>query len=138
MYLKFLLSILIVISIVGNSFAQTDINAFWKKFQNAVVVDDKATVAKMTKFPFSMPYGFKTVKNRLEFLKRYDQIMDLEANSKRCFASQKIEKEPNPNRYFVNCTFKSEPESSENRPIFYYFQRSKSSWKFVGLDNANE
>jgi hypothetical protein len=138
MWLKFLLSIFISLSVAANNIAQTDIQSFWKKFQKSVVSRNKIAVAEMTKFPLSMPYGVKTVKNRADFIKRYDEIMDFEADSKRCFASQKIEKDENSKLYFVNCTFKSEPETSEDRPILYYFEKTKTGWKFVSLDNINE
>jgi hypothetical protein len=62
--------------------------------------------------------------------------MNLEANVKRCFQNTKLEKQDK--YYFVSCTFKSEDESSDNRPILYYFEKTKSGWKFTGIDNINE
>jgi hypothetical protein len=119
-------------------YAQQNVNDFWKKFKIAILKDDKNTVAKMTKFPLSMPYGVKIVKTKTDFIKRYNQILNMEADAKRCFQTGKIEKDDNANIYFINCTFKSEPESSENRPIYYYFEKTKDGWKFTGLDNINE
>jgi hypothetical protein len=58
----------------SNAFAQTDFSAFWKTFKSAVIADDKAKVAEMTKFPVSMPYGVKAVKNKEGFLRRYNEI----------------------------------------------------------------
>ena len=95
--------------------AQTDFNTFWKKFKTAVVNNDKAAVASLTKFPLSMPFGVKSVKTEAEFLKGYDSILNMEANAKRCFQGTKPEQEGN--GYAVYCTFKVLPESSENRPI---------------------
>jgi hypothetical protein len=138
MKLKFFFAITIVISLNSLSFAQADIASFWASFKSSVINGDKTSVAKMTRFPLSVPYGVKQVKSKADFIKRYDAIMNFEADVKRCFATQSIEKDENPKRYFVNCTFKSEPESSDNRPIFYYFEKTKTHWKFVGLDNINE
>ncbi len=139
MKLKFLLAICLGVLIFSSAAqAQSDINVFWAKFKSAVVKGDKNAVASMTKFPLSMPFGFRAVKTKTDFIKRYDKIMNLEANSKRCFQAQNIENEENSNRYFVSCTFKSEPESSDNRPILYYFEKTKTGWKFSALDNINE
>lgn len=129
---------MLVFALFSTNFAQQNINSFWKKFKSAIVTGDKNAVAKMTKLPLSMPYGVKKVKSKAEFIKRYDKVINLEANAKRCFQTQDIEKEENSNRYFVNCTFKSEAESSNNRPIFYYFEMTKKGWKFASLDNINE
>lgn len=119
-----------------NASAQTDINTFWTKFKAAVVKGDKNAVAGMTNFPLSMPFGHKSVKTKADFIKRYDKIMNMEANAKRCFQNANLEKQGN--RYEIACTFKSEPESSDNRPIVYYFTKTKTGWKFAGLDNINE
>jgi hypothetical protein len=116
--------------------AQTDFDAFWAKFKAAVISNDKAAVASMTKFPLAMPFGMKTVRTRAEFLKKYDQIMNMEANAARCFGVAKPAKDQK--AWAVWCTFKGEPESSDNRPIEYYFAKTKTGWKFAGIDNINE
>jgi hypothetical protein len=36
-----------------------------EKFKSAVIAGDKAMVAELTKFPLSMPYGVKAVKNKI-------------------------------------------------------------------------
>jgi len=116
--------------------AQADFNTFWTKFNTAVAKNDKAAVASMTKFPLVMPYGVKNVKTKAEFLKHYDDIINMEANAKRCFQATKPIRDGK--TYAVWCTFESEPESSNNRPIGYYFAKTKTGWKFAGLDNVNE
>jgi hypothetical protein len=133
-----LIGSIFAMSLPANIYAQQNSNQFWAKFKNAVIKGDKNVVANMTKFPLSMPYGVKSVKTKADFIKRYDKILNMEADAKRCFEAGSIEKEENSKRYFVNCTFKSEPESSENRPIYYYFEKTKNGWKFTGLDNINE
>lgn len=140
---KSILTFIVIASIFAVSFpihiyAEQTVDQFWMKFKTAVLKDDKNAVANMTKFPLLMPYGIKTVRTKADFIKRYDQILNNEADAKRCFQAQKIEKEENSKRYFVNCTFKDEPESSDNRPIYYYFEKNKSGWKFTVLDNINE
>ena len=116
--------------------AQNDFNTFWTKFKTAVVKNDKAAVAGMTRFPLMMPYGVGDVKTKAQFLKDYDGIVNLEANARRCFQATKpvIDQKA----YAVWCTFKTEPESSNNRPIAYLFGRTRTGWKFTGLDNVNE
>jgi hypothetical protein len=116
--------------------AQTDFDAFWAKFKTAVVNKDKTAVASMTKFPLDMPFGMKTIRTRAEFLKKYADIMNMEANAARCFQATKPTKDDK--AWAVWCTFKSEPESSDNRPIEYYFVKTKTGWKFAGIDNINE
>ena len=68
-----------------SAFAESDFSAFWQEFKSAVIAGDKAAVAEMTKFPLSMPYLQKTVKNKQDFLRRYDEIFEGEANAAQCF-----------------------------------------------------
>ena len=131
--LAFCLGILIFSS---SARAQSNFNSFWTNFKTAVVTNNKTADANLTKFPLSMPFGVKSVKTKADFIRRYDKIMNMEANASRCFQAGTPEKEGN--RYAISCTFKSEPESSDNRPIIYYFERTRTGWKFTGLDNINE
>ncbi|AGF53022.1 slr0699 [Synechocystis sp. PCC 6803] len=116
--------------------AETDFNSFWQQFKTAVVNSDKSTVARLTKFPLSMPFGIESIKTETEFLQGYDDILNMEADVKRCFQTTKPKQEGK--GYAIYCTFKQLPESSENRPIKYYFERTKTGWKFEGIDNINE
>ena len=104
-----LAGVLILLSF-PNAFAQSDFSAFWQKFKSAVIAGDKATIAEMTKFPLSMPYGIKAVKNKEDFLRRYE----------------------------IYCPFKETPNDMENAPIRFMFELTKVGWRFVGLDNINE
>lgn len=122
-----------------NVSAQTDINTFWEKFKTAVVKGDKNAVANLTSFPLEMPYGVRSIKSKAAFIKGYNGIINHEANAKRCFQAQTPKKDEQlKNTYYVDCTFKGEPESSDNRPIVYYFTKTKLGWRFSGLDNINE
>jgi len=119
------------------AFAESDFSAFWKKFKSTVIAGNKTAVAEMTKFPVSMGYGVKAVKNKESFLRRYDEIFDGEANAAQCFAKAEPRKE-SAQRYEIYCPFKETPNDRENAPIRFIFELTKSGWKFAGLDNINE
>ena len=127
--------VLILLSF-SNAFAQTNFSTFWKKFKSAVIASDKATIAEMTKFPLSMPYGVKAVKNKEDFLRRYHEIFKGEANAAQCFRNTEPRKESG--RYEIYCPFKETPDDKENAPIRFIFELAKGGWRFVGLDNINE
>ena len=128
---------ILVLLLFPNAFAQTDFSAFWKKFKSAVIAGDKGAVVEMTKFPVSMPYSVKSVKNKEDFLRRYNEIFKGEANAAQCFTSGKPRKEST-QRYEVYCPFKNTPNDWENAPIRFIFELTKTGWKFAGLDNVNE
>jgi hypothetical protein len=128
---------ILILLLCPNAFEQSDFSAFWKKFKVAVVAGDKATVAEMTKFPLSMPYGVKAVKNKEELLRRYNEIFKGEANAAQCFAGAEPHKESD-RQYEIYCPFKETPDDRENAPIRFIFEQAKSGWKFAGLDNVNE
>jgi hypothetical protein len=142
MKVKFLLTVCLGLNLLAasngaSSDRQTDVRTFWKKFNTAVEKADKNALAEMTKFPLEMPYGVKSVKNKAEFLKRYNEIFKGETDAAKCFPKAKLEKETT-KRYAVYCGFKTTPEDLENTPIKYIFELTKNGWKFVGLDNINE
>jgi hypothetical protein len=116
---------------------QNEFRAFWSKFKSAVASSDKVAVAELTKFPLSMPYGVKAVKNKEDFLRRYNEIFKGEANAVQCFTSGKPQKEST-QRYEVYCPFKDTPDDWENAPIRFIFELTNGGWKFAGLDNINE
>jgi len=120
-----------------SAIGENDFSTFWQKFKSAVIPGDKAAVAEMTKFPLSMPYGVKAVKNKEGFLRRYDEIFNGEANAAQCFATAEPRKE-SAKSYEVYCPFKDTPNDWENAPIRYIFEMTKGAWRFVGLDNVNE
>ena len=128
---------ILVLLFLPNAFAQTDFSAFWKKFRSAVIAGDKAALVEMTKFPLSMPYLVKAVKNKEDFLRRYNEIFRGEANAAQCFATAEPRKESD-RRCEIYCPFKETPGDRENAPIRFEFELTKSGWKFAGLDNINE
>ena len=119
----------------GYGAAQTDFLTFWKTFKSAVASGNKAAVAEMTEFPMSLYSSH--IKNRAEFLRRYGEIFNGEANAVTCFASAGPQKESG-RMYSVYCPFKKTPNDRENSPIRFIFELTKSGWKFTGLDNVNE
>lgn len=126
----------LILSLFQNAFAESDFPAFWNKFKSAVIAGEKATVAEMTKFPLSMPYSIKSVKNKADLLRRYNEIFNGEANAGQCFRNTEPQKESG--RYEIYCPFKKTPNDKENAPIRFIFELTKSGWKFAGLDNVNE
>ena len=128
---------IVILLLFPNAFAESDFSTFWQKFKSAVIAGDKAAVAEMTKFPLSMPYEVKAVKNKEGFLRRYDEIFKGEANAAQCFGSAEPQKESD-RRYEIYCPFKDTPEDKENAPIRFIFELTKNGWRFVGLDNVNE
>ena len=137
MKIRSLLAGIFILLISSNASAQSDFAAFWKKFKSAVAAGDKAAVAGMTKFPLSMPYLQKKVKNKADLLRRYDEVFDAEANAVQCFAKAKPPKESD-GLYQIYCPFKKTPNDWENTPIRFYFERTSAGWKLAGLDNVNE
>ena len=131
-----LAGVLILLSF-PNAFAESDFSAFWKTFKSAVIAGDKAKVAEMTKFPLSMPYEVKAVKNKENFLRRYNEIFKGEANAVQCFGKAEPHQQ-SARQYDVYCPFKETPNDWENAPIRFIFEQTKSGWKFSGLDNINE
>ena len=115
-----------------------DINAFWAQFKAAVIKKDKNAVASMTKFPLSMPFGQKSVRSKADLLRRYKQVFDGETDAAKCFEKAVLEKGDGENRYGVYCGFRNALDDENNKPIYYYFEKTKTGWKFAGLDNINE
>src|SRR5262245_19074651 len=121
----------------SSAFAEDDFSAFWKKFKSAVIAGDKNAVAEMSKFPVSMSYGIKAVKNKEDFLRRYGEIFKGEANAAECFSKVQPQKQ-SAKEYEIYCPFKDTPNDMENAPIRFMFELTKGGWKFSGFDNINE
>jgi hypothetical protein len=137
MKIKSVLAGILILLFASNAFADTDFSAFWKKFKSAVVSGDKSAVAAMTKFPLSMPYLQKKVKDKADLIRRYNEIFNGEANAAQCFARAEPKKD-SARGYEIYCPFKATPNDRENAPIRFYFELTAAGWKFGGLDNVNE
>ena len=127
----------LILSSLPNAFAESEFSTFWQKFKSSVIAGDRAAIADMTKFPLSMPYGVKAVKNKDDFLRRYNEIFKGETNASRCFPQAEQHKESD-RRYEVYCPFKGTPNDWENAPIRFIFELTKTGWRFAGFDNINE
>src|SRR6478736_7999165 len=102
----------VILLLCPSAFAESDFSTFLGKFKSAVIAGDKATVAEMTKFPLSMPYEVKAVKNKEGFSRRYDEIFKGEANAAQCFKSAKPQQE-SAGHYEIYCSFKETPDDRE-------------------------
>ena len=131
------LATILILSSFPSAFAESDFSAFWQKFKSAVIAGDKASIAGMTKFPLSMSYGVKAVKNKEDFSRRYNEIFKGEANAAQCFGKAEPKKESD-KEYDIYCPFKGTPNDWENAPIRFIFELTKTGWKFAGFDNVNE
>jgi hypothetical protein len=120
----------------GQLSAQTGFTDFWTKFKSAVKAKDKSAVAALTSFPLPMSYGIPDVKNKAQMTRRFAEVFDGEADAAKCFSREKPERE-SPTHYSIACGFKRNGEGA-GKPIVYSFARTKTGWKFVGLDNINE
>jgi len=123
---KIWLAGILILLLLPKAVAQSDFSAFWDKFKSAIIAGDKAAVAEMTKFPLSMPYLQKAVKNKEDFLRRYNEIFKGEANAAQCFATGKPRKE-SARRYEIYCPFKDTPNDWENAPIRFIFELNKAA-----------
>lgn len=117
--------------------AQNGIDVFWKQFKTAIIGKNKNAAMRLSQMPLEMPFGVKTVRTKIEFSRRYNEIFDGEADAAQCFRQSPPQK-VSAKRYEVSCGFKSDATGSAGKPIVYSFELTKTGWKFVGLDNINE
>src|SRR4051794_15735183 len=87
------LTAVLILVVSSSAFAQADFSIFWKKFSSAVKAGNKTAVAEMTKFPLSMPAFQKAIKNREDFVRRYNEVFKGEANAAQCFENTKPRKD---------------------------------------------
>ena len=115
--------------------AQGDsIEAFWGKFRAAVIRGDKATVAGMSQFPISMPYGMAELRNKAQLIRRYRDVFNHEGSAAKCFVDARRETDPaRPREFTVPCK-----NSAGDEVVIYSFERTRTGWRFKGLDNINE
>ena len=109
-------------------------NAFWQKFKTAVVSGDKSAVARLSLFPIGMSYGIRSIKNGVELKRRYREVFNKQTDAAQCFAQKEpVADADNAKRFSVGC-----PDSAGNEVVIYEFERTKTGWRFVRLDNINE
>ena len=142
MKIKYLTAVCLgLVFLTSSAAAQSSFDVFWKKFKTAVINGDRATVASLTKLPFSLGYdpgakgGEAFIRTKANFLRRYKHIFDNEVDAAKCFANSAPEKDRKD--YSVACSFKSQTKDSE-KPFVYLFQITKQGWRFAGFENINE
>jgi hypothetical protein len=110
------------------------IQTFWSKFKAAVIKGDQASVAAMSQFPITMPYGIPAVRTKGQLLKRYRDVFSVQANAAKCFGEAMPEPDANnKNRFTVTCK-----DAAGNEVVIYGFIRIRGVWKLRSLDNINE
>ena len=108
--------------------------AFWQKFKTAVIGGDKVAVAGFSRFPIGMSYGVRSIRNNVEFRKRYRELFNSQTDAAKCFSKKSPEKDSqNPKRFSVAC-----PNEAGDDVVVYEFEQTPLGWKFVRLDNLNE
>ena len=109
---------------------------FWQKFQTAVTKGDKQTVAALSVYPISMPYGIKNIRNKAQLLKSYRTIFFSEGNAAECFPKAKPTVDPQrPNEFTIGCRMTG---GSDEEPLVYTFRFGRNGWRFTSFDNINE
>ena len=118
----------------GQSASDPSIMSFWDKFKAAVIKGDRESIATMSQFPITMPYGIPSVKTRVQLLKRYREVFKRQADAAKCFAESRPEVDTaNKNRFTVGCK-----DAAGNEVVIYGFVRTRGVWKLKSLDNINE
>ena len=109
-------------------------DGFWEKFRTAVIGKDKATVASLSQFPISMPYGMRTIRSKAELMKRYRDVFNHEGDAAICFRDAKPVTDPaRPKEFTVGCK-----NAAGDEVVIYSFVLTKLGWRFSSLDNINE
>ncbi|HWS99965.1 MAG TPA: hypothetical protein VN256_06945 [Pyrinomonadaceae bacterium] len=127
-------ALLLLAAIAAPAQRSETMESFWQRFKTAVTAGDKQAVARMTSFPLGMSYGVPSVRNRAALLRRYDEVFSQQADAAKCFGTKSPETEAGkPRAFTVAC-----PDAAGNEVVIYHFERGRTGWKFVSLDNINE
>jgi len=114
--------------------ADSSFETFWQDFKTAVSKRDVEMIARLSKFPIGMSYGIPTVKTKAQLTKRYKQVFNDQSDAAACFAKARPELDAqNPKHSSVAC-----PDAAGNEVVIYHFEKTRTGWKFTGLDNINE
>ena len=109
-------------------------DAFWDKFKTAVIKRDKATVAELSQYPISMPYGMRSVRSKAQLIKRYREVFNHEGDAADCFkTSQPYSEAAKPKEFSVGWK-----NAAGDEVVIYSFVLTRNGWRFNGLDNINE
>jgi len=114
--------------------ADSSFDLFWQAFKTAVSKHDVETIARMSKFPLGMSYGIPSVRTKAQLTKRYKQVFNEQSDAAACFAKAKPQADAdNPKHSSIGC-----PDAGGNEVVIYHFEKTRTGWKFTGLDNINE
>ncbi len=114
--------------------ADSSFDTFWQAFKTAIGKRDVETIARLSKFPIGMSYGIPSIRTKAQLTKRYKQVFNEQTDAAACFAKAKPEADAdNPKHFSVAC-----PDAGGNEVVIYHFEKTRTGWKFTGLDNINE
>jgi hypothetical protein len=123
-----------LVLLVTSQAADSSFDTFWQAFKTAVSKRDVETITRLSKFPIGMSYGIPSVRTKAQLTKRYKQVFNEQTDAAACFAKAKPEADAdNPRRFSVAC-----PDAGGNEVVIYHFEKTRTGWKFTGLDNINE
>jgi hypothetical protein len=123
-----------VVLFVTSQAADSSFDTFWQAFKTAVSKRDVETITRLSKFPIGMSYGIPSVRTKAQLTKRYKQVFNEQTDAAACFAKAKPEADAdNPRHFSVAC-----PDAGGNEVVIYHFEKTRTGWKFTGLDNINE
>lgn len=123
-----------VVLLVTAQAADSPFDTFWQAFKTAIGKRDVETIARLSKFPIGMSYGIPSVRTKAQLTKRYKQVFNEQTDAAACFAKAKPEADAdNPRHFSVAC-----PDAGGNEVVIYHFEKTRTGWKFTGLDNINE
>ena len=131
--MKKIVALSLVLLATGQA-ADSSFDTFWQAFKTAVSKHDVETIARLSKFPIGMSYGIPSVRTKAQLTKRHKQIFNEQTDAAACFTKAKPEADAdNPRHFSVAC-----PDAGGNEVVIYHFEKTRTGWKFTGLDNINE
>jgi hypothetical protein len=123
-----------LVLLVTSQAPDSSFDTFWQAFKTAVSKRDVETITRLSKFPIGMSYGIPSVRTKAQLTKRYKQVFNEQTDAAACFAKTKPEADAdNPRHFSVAC-----PDAGGNEVVIYHFEKTRTGWKFTGLDNINE
>jgi hypothetical protein len=131
--MKKIVAFSVVLLVIGQA-PDSSFDTFWQAFKTAVSKRDVETITRLSKFPIGMSYGIPSVRTKAQLTKRYKQVFNEQTDAAACFAKTKPEADAdNPRHFSVAC-----PDAGGNEVVIYHFEKTRTGWKFTGLDNINE
>jgi hypothetical protein len=131
--MKKIVAFSVVLLVIGQA-PDSSFDTFWQALKTAVSKRDVETITRLSKFPIGMSYGIPSVRTKAQLTKRYKQVFNEQTDAAACFAKAKPEADAdNPRRFSVAC-----PDAGGNEVVIYHFEKTRTGWKFTGLDNINE